>query len=662
MSDPIESSEKASPSTSAEVEQAHSNPPCLPERPAQPLAMAPEVCIDSIAELQKLLTSDGIDPSANYKISINGHTQTYPGTASELPFLLLPLWPAGANSAEGKWVAFTVLKLEKAPLLLKLTKEILNHSALCSLSGLSQGEQSLHLPYGTFPGQFDPARSIGRVNPVVRSLVHSHYARISDDPSERFKATIDANLNFIGQLRLEGIWESLKALVDKYPELNDIPQFSELKSHIDVLQSIFATNVLPELMLNQEIKKLLGVSLLSNSFDLSEECLALLTLYFYIFIARYPLIEKMMASINAIEENVIPKAELIAQLDMNEGLESALCLMKTGVAPDRVSTSSDPYEKVKLKEVEEYFWGEFLLDGSLDREKQTLCGKAVSLNGLEKLQALALKHPHFAPVIDHILPFAKASFMQSSAFRIPPLLVAGPPGIGKSKFFSDLCDVIDMGRNIYHASQYTCGSQLVGLTQGWRTSHPGDVTIAMLKTLQTNPLIVFDELDRIPPQVYGNGISPLVSLMRLLEPVEAKNFIDAYNNEPHDVSNVNWIFTCNQPRQIPYALLTRLQVIYVYPPREEAQIDAVHRSIWKSLIDSYQIDDLIYEQIDPEVMVALREAYYEDLQFRKTRRLLERALNNVVCTCKPGQKTYLTLEVLLAKSSGPRTPIKRLLN
>ncbi|MDT8925404.1 AAA family ATPase [Pseudomonas taiwanensis] len=661
MSDPIESSEKASPSSSAEGVQAQDHPQCQPERQAQTFTMAPEVCIDSIAELQKLLTSNGIDPSANYKISINGHTETYPGTASELPFLLLPLWPAGAEAVEENGVFFTLAKLDKAQLLLKLKTEIINHSSLCSLSVLRQKDQSLHLPYGTFPGQFDPAKITGRVNPVVRSLVHSHYERISDDPSARFKATIDANLNVVGQLRLEGIWEGLKTLIDKYPELNDIPQFSELKPQVDVLQSIFATNVLPELMLNQEVKKLLGVSLLSSSFELSGECLELLAVLFYIFIARYPLIEKMMASITAIEINVIPKAELIAQLDMNEGLESALCLMRTGVAPDSASAPFDPYEKVKLKEVEEYFW-EDIGNDLFDRDSYTLHGKSVSLSGLEKLQELALKHPHFAAVIDHLLPFAKASFMQSSAFRIPPLLVAGPPGIGKSKFFSDLCDVIDMGRNIFHASQYTCGSQLVGLTQGWRTAHPGDVANAMLKTRQTNPLIVFDELDRVPPKVYGNGISPEVSLMRLLEPSEAKNFVDAYQNEPHDVSNVNWIFTCNQPRQIPYALLTRLQVIYVYPPREEAQIDAVHQSIWKSLIDSYQIDDLIYEQIDPEVLVALREAYYEDLQFRKTRRLLERALNNVICTCKPGHKTYLTLEVLLGKSSGTRTPIKRLLN
>ncbi|WP_410950863.1 AAA family ATPase [Pseudomonas sp. S1(2024)] len=662
MSDPIESSEKASPSASTEGEQAQAHPVCLPERQAQSFAMAPEICIDSVAQLQKLLTSEGIEPTANYKVSINGHTETYPGTASELPFLLLPLWPVAAKAPEYEWVGFTIAKLGEMAPFTKLTKEMLNHSTLCSLSGVSQGEQSLRLPYGTFPGQLDPANNTGKVNPVVRSLVHSYYARISDDQSERFKATIDANLNFIGQLRLEGTWESLKTLVDKYPELNGIPQFTELRSHIDVLQSIFATNVLPELMLNQEVKKLLGVSLLSSSFELSGECREVLAVLFYIFIARYPLIEKMMASITAIDRNVIPKAELIAQLDMSEGLESALCLMKTGVAPASVSTPSDPYHKVRLKEVTEYFWEDVLGDGCLEREQKTLHGKSMSLDGLEKLQALALKHPHFAAVIDHLLPFAKASFMQSSAFRIPPLLVAGPPGIGKSKFFSDLCDVIDMGRNIFHASQYTCGSQLVGLTQGWRTAHPGDVANAMLKTRQTNPLIVFDELDRVPPKVYGNGISPEVSLMRLLEPSEAKNFVDAYHNEPHDVSNVNWIFTCNQPRQIPYALLTRLQVIYVYPPREEAQIDAVHRSIWQSLLDSYQIDDLIYEQIDPEVLVALREAYYEDLQFRKTRRLLERALNNVVCTCKPGHKTYLTLEVLLGKSSGARTPIKRLLN
>jgi|APMI01.1.fsa_nt_gi ATP-dependent Lon protease len=53
---------------------------------------------------------------------------------------------------------------------------------------------------------------------------------------------------------------------------------------------------------------------------------------------------------------------------------------------------------------------------------------------LIRLQALATAAPNFADAIGAVIRAANLSFLGSSPLALPPILLLGPPGIGKSFF------------------------------------------------------------------------------------------------------------------------------------------------------------------------------------------------------------------------------------
>lgn len=290
----------------------------------------------------------------------------------------------------------------------------------------------------------------------------------------------------------------------------------------------------------------------------------------------------------------------------------------------------------------------FAVDGE-KRQKVELTGLSVSSEAMIAFTALGKKHPHFSKVFDYLLPFVESSFFNGTPLVIPPMLIAGPPGIGKTKFISELFGVFGYPISHCHSSQFTCGSGLVGLQSTWSNTQPGYVVEALRRTKLFNPLIAFDELERVRmAHQGGNGVSVEAAFMRLLEPLEATRFVDACGQLPHDVSKVNWIFTCNEPSLIPPALLSRLNKVCVYPPTEESAIDNIHRDIWLDLVNQYASGGLVKPWISADALEHLREAYYGDLNFRSGIKLMKNCLNKLMSGVQ--DSNYLTLDVIASKA------------
>jgi ATP-dependent Lon protease len=291
---------------------------------------------------------------------------------------------------------------------------------------------------------------------------------------------------------------------------------------------------------------------------------------------------------------------------------------------------------------EEWFYpGKDELDGF----SATLGGHVSKAKDVEKLDNLAKRHSNLQSVVDFLKPFVRHSFLKSQPLSFPPLLIAGPPGIGKSKFMQALSEALGFKAKNLHASQFTSGWALVGMQKGWNSAHQGLVAEAMQSEALYNPLICFDEVDKIKTD--DKYVTVESALMRLLEPVEARNFVDANFNAPHDVSGVNWIFSCNQPRMISFALKTRMHTIYVYPPTKRKEIDAIHLNMWSEIIEEQNAKDDVYPSLSKDILDYLAEEYYDELQFRASSQRLEKAIKVIIASLEPGFKKSLSLNDLL---------------
>jgi ATP-dependent Lon protease len=73
-----------------------------------------------------------------------------------------------------------------------------------------------------------------------------------------------------------------------------------------------------------------------------------------------------------------------------------------------------------------------------------------------------------------------------------------------------------------------------------------------------NPVMLLDEIDRVSADARADIMGVLVEL---LDPQQNKNFVDHYIDFPFDLSNVMFIATSNNTKDISTAVLDRLEII-----------------------------------------------------------------------------------------------------
>ena len=148
----------------------------------------------------------------------------------------------------------------------------------------------------------------------------------------------------------------------------------------------------------------------------------------------------------------------------------------------------------------------------------------------------------------------------------PPMILSGPPGIGKSAWARHLAELhgvpviqIDLG-----AAQSGAFS-LVGVERGWGSAGMGMLTQTILTERIANPVVIIDEigLARETITTAGGGTLPglIPALMSLIEPVTAQNWTDPFLRVNFDMSRVTWVMTTNAHGHLPQPLLDRCQVV-----------------------------------------------------------------------------------------------------
>ena len=194
-----------------------------------------------------------------------------------------------------------------------------------------------------------------------------------------------------------------------------------------------------------------------------------------------------------------------------------------------------------------------------------------SSNDLEQLR---MDFPTFSNVIDFVWSrVVLARLVDPPAVRIPPLLLNGPAGTGKTAFSKRLADWLNVPVVEVDISMLETSFRLTGLDAGYSTGKPGRVWDA-LQCESMSPVIVLDELDKKPDSTRDNGLS---FLLGLLEPTSATRFQDAYVGLPIDASHIAWIATCNELASIEPPLRSRFRIFDIEAPSRE-QMSAASRA------------------------------------------------------------------------------------
>jgi ATP-dependent Lon protease len=192
---------------------------------------------------------------------------------------------------------------------------------------------------------------------------------------------------------------------------------------------------------------------------------------------------------------------------------------------------------------------------------------SVKPSGVPDMVDLYQTLPNFTEVLDDIKRHVALAQDSPDGLEVTPILLLGPPGIGKTHFAKRLADLLGTGMSLVPMSSMTAGWLLSGSSSQWKGAKPGKVFEALVDGEYANPVIVVDEIDKASCDAQYD---PLGALYSLLEHDTAQTFTDEFAEVAIDASQVIWITTANDERSIPDPILNRMNVFTVEAPSREA--------------------------------------------------------------------------------------------
>ena len=243
----------------------------------------------------------------------------------------------------------------------------------------------------------------------------------------------------------------------------------------------------------------------------------------------------------------------------------------------------------------------------------------VKPSGLPAMEHLYDELPNFHEVLDDLRRQLALCTDSSDALEITPMLLLGPPGVGKTHFAREVAKLLGTGHGFLSMSAMTAGWILSGASSQWKGARPGKVFETLVDGQYANPVMVVDEIDKSGGE---HSYDPLGSLYSLLEHDTAGNFTDEFAEVPIDASQVIWVATANDARGIPDPILNRMNVFEIEMPDAEAA-----RQIAAKLYRGIRADHAWGQRFDEAPGEAVLEALGR-LAPREMRRALMVAFGN----------------------------------
>ncbi len=187
----------------------------------------------------------------------------------------------------------------------------------------------------------------------------------------------------------------------------------------------------------------------------------------------------------------------------------------------------------------------------------------VKPSGVPAMDALYDDLPNFHAVLDDVKRQLALCADSRDALEIMPMLLLGPPGVGKTHFAREMAQLLGTGMGFLSMSSLTAGWVLSGASSQWKGARPGKVFETLVDGQYANPVMVVDEIDKTGGE---HAYDPLGALYSLLEHDTAGTFTDEFAEVPIDASQVIWVATANESRAIPDPILNRMNVFEVQMP------------------------------------------------------------------------------------------------
>lgn len=256
----------------------------------------------------------------------------------------------------------------------------------------------------------------------------------------------------------------------------------------------------------------------------------------------------------------------------------------------------------------------------LKRGNRRALAKAPAQEAIDRLRR---DFPNAEHAIDQVQRAAALSRLTDDGFfQMPPLLMWGVPGVGKTAFMQALARCMGVPFRRHDIGALSMGGQLFGLSLGWATGRTGDIFNMLTESAFLNPVVLLDELEKAG----GNSNAPVIpGLLALLEKETSGSYRDEAIDLALNAGHVIWCAAGNDQHLMSHALRSRFVETTIERPEGEDAV-RVANSIYRSLRAASPWGRLFPEELDRSMALALTNFTPRDISQRLTEAFGEAAV------------------------------------